>query len=117
MSLKKAAVAAVAATMIFTGSNAVAQESSANLDQQSTESSAGDQSSNGESSGSDSGSVADTYDNYEDTSANVGSTDVQKFYNENRDTIRPILIALAVLQGIALIAGPLRTIIYNVAGV
>lgn len=98
MSLKKAAVSAIAATMIFSGSNAVAQTTSSTDTAQS--------SSSAEQNGSASG-------DWENTSAESGSTDLQAFYNDNRDVLRPILITLAALQGIAILAGPLRTLIYN----
>lgn len=48
---------------------------------------------------------------------NSGSSSFRDFFNEYRDVFLGIIIALASLQGIAIIAGPIRTWLYNVTRV
>lgn len=102
MSLKKAAVTAIAATMIFSGSSAVAQPADPQVDAQSTVTEIASD---------------NTPEEGADTSVDSGSSSFRDFFNAYRDVFLGILIALASLQGIAIIAGPIRTWLYNVARV
>lgn len=106
--MKKAAAGAIAATLLLTGTPAIAQEGSSDSQTSSTESSVND----GRSESS-----AEASDRFDNLSTEVGSTDLQNTYNENRDILRPILLVLAGLQIAALALGPIRTLIYNIAGV
>ena len=102
MSLKKAAVTAIAATLIFSGSSAVAQPVDPQVDVQTIATEILGDNTPAEDAG---------------TSVDSGSSSFRDFFNEYRDVFLGILIALASLQGIAIIAGPIRTWLYNVARV
>ncbi|MGZ7496635.1 hypothetical protein ACXM2N_06020 [Corynebacterium sp. ZY180755] len=102
MSLKKAAVTAIAATLIFSGSSAVAQPVDPQVNEQTTATEISSDNTPKEDAG---------------TSVDSGSSSFRDFFNKYRDVFLGILIALASLQGIAIIAGPIRTWLYNVTRV
>lgn len=100
MSLKKAAVTAIAATLIFSGSSAVAQPVDPQVEAQTAAT-----------------ETDNTPEEDAGTSVDSGSSSFRDFFNKYRDVFLGILIALASLQGIAIIAGPIRTWLYNVTRV